>query len=328
MTATLAHHADGPMSTIPSDCQIVKILPHACGVLSVMYAKPGHMNTAALIWDGQEVHNMGVFTNQMDAQQACVAASSIAVKLAQNMVGDMPDASPLPMGDAVDIGQHMLAHPVAMPMDPIAETPLIPTSEMTAGRQVPQSSPFMSGGSEIRMISTLSSGDIERYLNLDQLPLSFGENCGGEMHTERGQGQSLPSGLGRPKNLSAQAQYVSEHKGNLGSIMQPDTWSSSILGLLSVSVPSDGHGIVDGSRAKLQDLVLCDKAPGIEGKLKDKRHNDLTPSICQKHLGTLEIAAQGGERQGEVMDWNAYNLREDIPDKSTDSAVSCCSVVD
>ncbi|GMH36262.1 hypothetical protein BSKO_04130 [Bryopsis sp. KO-2023] len=238
-----------PMSTIPKDCQIVKIIPNACGVFAVLYARTGHPSTGAVIWDGREVHSMGMFTSGMDAHQACMAASAMAVKLIQNGSGGGGNSAPPNFAPFAEHGQgnghctpvvepqvemEAINPPTSNPpkQNPEQEKVREPVRKVVhenPERRAPQSSPFVSFNADsLIQVVSIPSKDVEGLLT-SQLPA-----------TEAAETSSKSSGQGG--STQAVAELVSENKGNLGSLLHYDSWSSSILGLISVSVPRGANG--------------------------------------------------------------------------------------
>lgn len=283
-----------PMSTIPKDCRIVKIIPNACGVFAVLYSRNGHPSTGAVIWDGQEVHSMGMFSTAMDAHQACSAASAMAVKLIENGNNSTSRSSVQNNRYVVEPQLQLSSSGRAPPQANLGEQlkknsgtslekPIERKSQESARprtdnpeRRAPQSSPFvsLSADSYIQLVS-VPSNEVG-LLNKSQLPTS----------------DSATKSQGG-KSTQAIADLVSENKGNLGSLLHYDSWSSSILGLISVSVARGGNKGEGDNAGKSTDNPLSLSLGSLPSNLGSL--TDLNAFAGQNPNPTTQIESQKPE---------------------------------
>lgn len=229
-----------PMRTVPSDCQIVKIIPKACGVFGMMYARPGCVSTGALIWDGQAAHNLGMFSTRDDAHQACTAASQIVVKIVQQAMqqGTSLNYTPAAISshgqDAPKVDSQI--GPDLKQDVPITSAPTstVPDIQQVANpeRQQPEQSPLGCPNPEnfLRLMSSITSEDIGKL---------FHGNHGSDVQNGKGAAQveHIPSSQADANRAPlSQGFNTAGGPGNLGgSMVYYDSISSSIVGLISMA---------------------------------------------------------------------------------------------
>ncbi|GMH33863.1 hypothetical protein BSKO_01697 [Bryopsis sp. KO-2023] len=245
-----------PMRTMPSDCQIVKIIPNACGVFGMMYARPGCINTGALIWDGHAAHNLGMFSTRDDAQQACTAASLIVVKIVQQALqGSSINYTAPAMPNHVQHGPKVESQLVQdLKQLPAASAPppaSVPSAQQVANpeRQQPQQSPLGCPNPEnfLRLMSSITSEDIGKILHGNHV---------GEVQSEKG-APAVQLEYAHVASSQADANGIplsqGPSNGGAGSLGGPmvyyDSISSSIVGLISMA---DARGM---------DPIVIDEKP-------------------------------------------------------------------
>lgn len=299
--------AEDPMSTIPKDCHIVKIIPNASGVFAVLYARPGHLSTGVVIWDGQSVHNMGMFTTRADAQQACNAACSIVVKLIKQLSGSSPqqgpsvsdkeqEGAPGSQSAPKNIMEPAALHPGAQ-KDPSLMVQCAPE------RQAPRTSPFVpeNSGSLFKLIS-IPSQELNKYFSNGEVsvPSSFGWTKTDNPSTGTGQKPIKESGQGNTNR--AVAELVGENKGNLGSLLHYDSWSSSILGLISLSVAKgpDGTDKTDKPSTVTAEFKVDGKEAGIDPASKSPGAEMI--SMPASREGRADVSSSAWKASGAMQD--------------------------
>lgn len=311
------------MSTIPKDCHIVKIIPNASGVFAVLYARPGHLSTGVVIWDGQSVHNMGMFTTRADAQQACNAACSIVVKLIKHLSGSLPpknpsvsdkehEGTPGPQSATKAVVEPVAVHPGAQ------KDPSSVVVQCAPERQAPRTSPFVpeNSGSLFKLIS-IPSQELNKYFNNGEVSVPS-SSFGGWTKTDNPSGgatQKPTKESGQGNANRAVAELVSENKGNLGSLLHYDSWSSSILGLISLSVAKGPDGAektdkpsgltteykLDNKEASIDPVPKSSGAEGISMSASREGRNDVSssawkPSGAIQEGRDVRLSALGSER--------------------------------
>lgn len=289
--ASQPNPVDDPMSTIPKDCHIVKIIPSVAGVFAVLYARPGHLSTGVVIWDGQAVHNMGMFTTRADAQQACKTTCDIVVKLIKQYSGEQQPPHPQPVEHEPGFNPQPSQPPSGEPPEnqpaPPQEPPAVIVHEAPE-RQAPLTSPFVpeNSGSLFRLIS-IPSEDFGKYFNTSQFPVEPPGSCKADQSPPQSC-QNTNTKLGSQRTMHRPVvDLVNENKGNLGSLLNYDSWSSSILGLISLSVAKGPEGA--DNRDKLTTVTA-----------EFRRENNINSGLCQNSLAELKNARMGHDSQGDM----------------------------